>query len=174
MELLCDGARDRLPLGRSISSVVMVVSPSESRVRASRPLDRIPGATCSNGEETSSNWCIFGGLSEAGAYGWQRMFSPRIQLAKHADRRLAQYGGAEQRQALLNRMHKRAALLRARALFHFWGNGGLGYRLECLAWYRGNQGLDLVFSRGNEYAVVETTGGGSLAMLKTDTNGLAR
>jgi hypothetical protein len=49
----------------------------------------------------------------------------------------------------------------------------LGYRLEDVSLhYRGNQGIDLVFSQGQRFAVVEAKHGASMSLLETYQGGL--
>ena len=50
---------------------------------------------------------------------------------------------------------------------------GLGYQLEDVSLkYRGNQGLDLVFSKEGQYAIVEAKHGNYLSSLETYKGGL--
>ena len=49
----------------------------------------------------------------------------------------------------------------------------IGYKLEDVSLhYRGNHGLDLVFSKGNSYAIAEAKHGKSMSALKMDSLGL--
>jgi hypothetical protein len=87
---------------------------------------------------------------------------------------IARYGSAEQRQFLLNAVSETGSLREAMGVVHsFREMRRLGYQLENVSLhYRGPQGLDLIFSRGGTFAVVEAKAGGSLSSLRTYAGGL--
>lgn len=87
---------------------------------------------------------------------------------------LSRYGGAAQRQALINRVAETGSLSEAKSVVNaFREMRRLGYELEDVSLhYRGNQGLDLIFRPGSQYAVAEAKAGGSLSLLKTYSGGL--
>jgi hypothetical protein len=112
---------------------------------------------------------VRGGLSIAGRASL-RLAAGRVASAEVlAPGVFARYGGAQQRQALLNRVAETSTLREAKGtVYAFREMERLGYRLEDVSLhYRGNQGVDLVFSQGQRYAVVEAKHGASLSLLKT-------
>ncbi len=89
-------------------------------------------------------------------------------------RNVARYGGAQQRQALLNQVSASGTLSEAKGVVHsFREMKRVGYELQDVSLhYRGNQGLDLIFHNGSRYAVVEAKHGKYLSLLKTYKGGL--
>jgi RHS repeat-associated protein len=87
---------------------------------------------------------------------------------------LARYGGADQRNALLNRVREADGLSEAKGLVNaFREMKRIGYSLEDVSLaYRGKQGVDSVFSKGEVHAIVEAKAGASLSLLKTYAGGL--
>jgi hypothetical protein len=73
----------------------------------------------------------------------------------------ARYGGPQQRQALLNLIGEAKSLAEAKGLVYgFKQMRRLGYSLEDVSLaYRGRQGVDAVFSRGSNYAILESKHG---------------
>lgn len=86
----------------------------------------------------------------------------------------ARYGSAQQRQALLNRVREAGTVKEAKGVVYaFRAMKRLGFELQDVSLkYKGNQGLDLIFSDGARHAVVEAKHGASLNSLTTDINGL--
>ncbi|MCO6045269.1 hypothetical protein NG895_15260, partial [Aeoliella sp. ICT_H6.2] len=81
----------------------------------------------------------------------------------------ARYGGVQQRAALLNRIREAGSLSEGKGVVHaFREMKRLGYSLEDVSLhYRGNQGLDLIFSNSGRHAVVEAKHGSYLSSLRT-------
>lgn len=75
---------------------------------------------------------------------------------------------------MLNRVRETGGLNEAKGVVHaFREMKRLGYSLEDVSLqYRGNQGLDLIFSNAGRYAVTEAKAGASLSLLKTYKGGL--
>lgn len=107
------------------------------------------------------------GAQEAYGTGWARVFGAPT-------RNVARYGGAQQRQALLNQVSASGTLSEAKGVVHsFREMKRLGYELQDVSLhYRGNPGLDLIFHNGSRYAVVEAKYGKYLSPLKTYKGGL--
>lgn len=84
------------------------------------------------------------------------------------------YGGLTQRQALLNQVSDASSISEAKGVVHaFREMKGLGYQLEDVSLkYRGNQGLDLVFTKNSQHAIVEAKHGKYLSSLDTYKGGL--
>jgi hypothetical protein len=87
---------------------------------------------------------------------------------------VARYGGASQRQALLNRIGEAGGLREAKGIVHaFREMKRLGFALEDVSLaYRGRHGVDLVFSKAGRYAITEAKHGNSLSLFKTYKGGL--
>jgi hypothetical protein len=91
-----------------------------------------------------------------------------------AESNAAKYGGTLKRVALLDRVRESGSLSEAKGVVNaFREMRRLGYSLEDVSLqYRGNQGLDLVFSKAGAYAVAEAKAGASMSLLKTYKGGV--
>jgi RHS repeat-associated protein len=79
------------------------------------------------------------------------------------------YGGSQQRQALANLVSDATSLREAKGLVYgFREMRRLGYSLEDISLaYRGRQGVDAVYSKGGQYAILESKAGSWLSSLRT-------
>ncbi|CAN7568470.1 Ig-like domain repeat protein [Acidovorax sp. LjRoot129] len=84
------------------------------------------------------------------------------------------YGSFSQRYSLLNQVAESSTLSEAKGVVYaFREMKRLGFQLEDVSLkYRGNQGLDLVFSNQGKYAIVEAKHGKYLSSLETYAGGL--
>lgn len=84
------------------------------------------------------------------------------------------YGSPAQRDVLLNQIGEASTLSEAKGVVYaFREMKRLGFQLEDISLkYRGNQGLDLTFSKGSQYAIVEAKHGKYLSSLDTYAGGL--
>ncbi len=110
---------------------------------------------------------------------WQKVLSDRYGAdtvtSRYAPAKdFSKYGSAQQRQALLNQVGASGSSSEAKGVVHsFRKMKELGYELQDVSLhYRGNQGLDLLFSNGSRNAVVEAKHGAYLSSLKTYKGGL--
>jgi hypothetical protein len=122
---------------------------------------------------------LAGGLAQAGAgeligaAGKLAMGADGLAAAGAAEGGLeslaAKAGSASRRDILLARVSEAQSLSEAKGIVHATREmERLGYTLEDVSLhYKGNQGLDLVFSKGEQWAVNEAKHGGSLSKLET-------
>ena len=91
-----------------------------------------------------------------------------------ADNVAARYGSGAQRQALLNQVSGAQSLSEAKGVVYASREmRRLGYALKDVSLqYRGHQGVDLVFSRDGQYAIVEAKHSQHLSSLQTYAGGL--
>tara|TARA_R110002073_G_scaffold247067_1_gene410034 strand:+ start:15409 stop:22194 length:6786 start_codon:yes stop_codon:yes gene_type:complete len=96
-------------------------------------------------------------------------FRPLGGIGRGPYKDFAHYGGEAQRKALFNQTQFTSTLSEAKGVVHsFREMKRLGYNLEDISLqYRGKQGVDLVFSQADHYAIVEAKHGLYLSSLRT-------
>lgn len=98
----------------------------------------------------------------------------RVTSSAAADSVATRYGSAAQRQTLLKLASATRSLSEAKGVVYATREmRRLGYELEDVSLhYRGNQGVDLVFSKNGQYAIVEAKHSQYLSSLQTYAGGL--